>query len=86
MTEFTIDAITYPSRLAYFLEIEPMRDNEKYKSYYTRMCYKCIPEYVQQSKKSTLDFMYRKYHSDEEYSHTYYFGEKYQVQQLQLVY
>ena len=26
MTEFTIDAITYPSRLAYFLEIEPMKN------------------------------------------------------------
>ena len=50
------------------------------------MCYKCIPEYVQQSKKSTLDFMYRKYHSDQEYSHNYYFGKKYQFQQLQLVY
>ena len=56
------------------------------------MCYKCIPEYVQQSKKSTLEFMYRKYHSDEEYrkkknklSHNYYFEKKYQFQQLQLV-
>ena len=67
MTIFTIDIITYSSRMAYFLFIEPMRPDEKYKSNYTRMCYKHIPEYAEQSKKCTWDFMYCKYQSNEEY-------------------
>ena len=64
MTKFTIDIITYSSRMAYFLFIEPMRPDEKYKSNYTRMCYKHIPEYAEQSKKCTWNFMYCKYQSN----------------------
>ena len=65
------------------------------KVFYTRMCYKHMPEYVKQSKKSTLNFMYRKYHLDEKYSqkkHTkfstrllFWKKKKNQLEQVQLV-
>ena len=78
--------------MAYFLSIEPMGPDEKYKSYYTRMCYKHIPEYAEQSKKSTWDFMYRKYQSNEEYRQKrmlsatkYNLKKKEKTQQLQIV-
>ena len=93
MTKFTINGITYPSRLAYFLDIEPMRENEKYKSYYIRMCKKCIPGFHEKCNEITCTMLAKRYREDINFcnkkikqAQDRYMRNKINSQQLQLVY